>query len=73
MKKILALVTVFLVFERFMAYKIDSARRHARVEMLRKEKLAQQKKSQGIRRLAQNFKPWQFLFTQIGQRGTATS
>lgn len=72
MKKILALVVVFLVFDRFMFYRIDRSRRHVRIELLRQKKLAKQQKEEK-HRLAYGIKPRQKLFTQIRQCCTATS
>lgn len=40
MKKLLLFLALFLCIDRFMDYKVNKARRYARIEILKKEKFA---------------------------------
>jgi len=70
-KKIIAFIALFLLVDRFLYYKLDQARYYARIEFLKKKKIAR-KFGLPEKRLAQNKQPGKELTTQESKRGTTT-
>jgi hypothetical protein len=70
-KKIIAFIALFLLVDRFLYYKLDQARYYARIEFLKKKKIAR-KSGLPEKRLAQSKQPGKNLATQESKSGTTT-
>jgi hypothetical protein len=71
-KKLIVLAGIFLLFDRFMYYKIDRARRYARIEFLKRKKI-DRKKGLSEKRLAHSKKAGKVITAQVSKCCSATS